>query len=727
MSTETGSTSGSLALRPRARLLRTFGDELISSEVVAVIELVKNAYDADATRVLIRFHPEDEKSAGKIEVMDNGHGMTLETVLSAWMEPATSFKRHDTRSPRFHRRMTGEKGIGRFAASKLANFLEVVSRKQNTSDEVRVFFDWKQFDDDTKYLDQVESLWEQTPPNEVRIGGLIEEAWREDEPHDLAECEHGTILRMEGRRDSWDGLKYATLHTALARLVPPKLKNEGVVRIDDFSIILDLPAEHANMGGVVSPPDILQNPPYEISGDVRSDGTYDLSVVIQGRNEHLAGRFTLPQGRTPTCGPFYIEFRVWDLEAAALASLVGLYGSRLKDVREELKRVAGVSVYRDGFRVLPYGEPKNDWLRLDVRRVNNPTLRVSNNQMLGFVMISADQNPQLRDQSNREGLMETQALEDLRTLSLMAISEIEARRYTARRQDETATQPKAARKSIFADFSLGNLQRQIRQTRPADKDLQLIVDEASRQIDEKVDEVQQVLSRYHRLATLGGLVDTVLHDGRAPLAKVRNEAMLALRTLRKVKDPSSTVLGSISSLEMIAVQAEVLSTVFRKIEPFAGRKRGRPAKLFLEDAIASAFSVLDRETAEAGITVSLPEGKTEVTLDSAEIQEVILNLLQNSIYWLQQVPAGERRIEVRVSRMDSKELEIIFADSGPGVPQEYRESIFEPYFSTKPEGVGLGLAIAGEIIKDSYDGDLELLDTGPLPGACFRLILRKRV
>lgn len=82
---------GSEALRPRARIMRTLGDELISSEVVAVIELVKNAYDADATRVLVRFHEPLEPGGGGIDVIDDGHGMSLETVRTALLEPATPY------------------------------------------------------------------------------------------------------------------------------------------------------------------------------------------------------------------------------------------------------------------------------------------------------------------------------------------------------------------------------------------------------------------------------------------------------------------------------------------------------------------------------------------------------------------------------------------------------------------------------------------------------------
>ena len=98
MNSEDSKTSGSGIFRPRARILRTIGDELISSEAVAIIELVKNAYDADATKVLIRFTAPLEKGKGKIEVIDNGHGMTLETILETWLEPATNYRKREKRS-----------------------------------------------------------------------------------------------------------------------------------------------------------------------------------------------------------------------------------------------------------------------------------------------------------------------------------------------------------------------------------------------------------------------------------------------------------------------------------------------------------------------------------------------------------------------------------------------------------------------------------------------------
>jgi anti-sigma regulatory factor (Ser/Thr protein kinase) len=196
MTEQATKNSGAQSLRPRARILRTLGDELISSETVALIELVKNAFDADATRVLVRFHAPLEIGAGKIEIIDNGHGMDLKTIQTAWLEPATLSKKRRTRSESGLRRVLGEKGIGRFAASRLADHLEVVTRRTKNDNEVRVFFDWSQFDDEKKYLDEVKVLWEETKPTEICPSGTIRALYDEKETH----IEDGRITHDLGRR-----------------------------------------------------------------------------------------------------------------------------------------------------------------------------------------------------------------------------------------------------------------------------------------------------------------------------------------------------------------------------------------------------------------------------------------------------------------------------------------------------------------------------------------------
>jgi C4-dicarboxylate-specific signal transduction histidine kinase len=146
----------------------------------------------------------------------------------------------------------------------------------------------------------------------------------------------------------------------------------------------------------------------------------------------------------------------------------------------------------------------------------------------------------------------------------------------------------------------------------------------------------------------------------------------------------------------------------------------------LEEVIADSVAVLEGDLQEIAAQVEFPTTETIVTADETELQQVFVNLLRNSIYWLREVRKEERRIRVSLSR-DDDGLHILFADSGPGVDEGIRDRIFDPYFSTAEDGVGLGLSIAGEIVEDYYDGKLEVLDNGPLPGANFLVTLRRRV
>lgn len=735
------------ALRPRARLLRTLGQELISNEVVAVIELVKNSYDADATRVMIRFVGPLEPGKGRIEVIDNGSGMELNTVQSVWMEPATPSKRGKLRrSNKFTRRFLGEKGIGRFASSRLADELEVISRKERTSKEVYALFDWRQFDDEKKYLDQVLILWDERVPAEVRAGGAIEILWKTDKLPPPNELGHGTILRMAGLKRKWEAKQFEDLRRGLARLISPKASKDGH---GEFEVELDLPPEFAEFGSKVKPPAILKHPHYVVRGSVHSDGSFKFTykVLAEGIEEVFKGTFLRVKDATgrfefrslertaevnaesPSdrraieCGPLEIELRIWDRDE--LGNVVQKTRSTIQDIRHDLDAVAGINVYRDNFRVLPYGEPNDDWLRLDIRRVQNPTLRLSNNQIYGVVHISAEGNPLLHDQSNREGLDENQALIDLREIITEVLSRLETMRYSARPRTKRKGGPVGG---IFSSFDLKPLSDYVAANMPKDTAVKELVERTENAFGSHLKEIQTILARYQRLATLGQLIDHVLHEGRQPIASINNQAALGISEAQESEEIGRELVSKLAGrFTSIRKQGDVLATAFGRMEPFGGRRRGQPSQLYLEEIIRDAFAVLEIEIEQLKVKAVLPRTQTLVRVDPAEMQEVILNLLQNSLYWLEQVNEKKREIAVKVERKGAEHVEILFSDSGPGIPRENREVIFEPYFSTKAEGVGLGLSIVGEIITDYYGGSLQLIDHGPLKGANFLITLKRRV
>lgn len=732
-------------LRPRARLLRTLGSELISNEVVAVIELVKNAYDADATRVLIRFVPPLEPGQGSIEVIDNGHGMDLKTVQSAWMELATPSKRNMIRSVKLKRRYLGEKGIGRFASSRLADELEVISRRDGAAKEVYAVFDWRQFDDDNKFLDEILILWDEREPVDLREGGTIDSLWKSDSKRvsERLGLNHGTILRMSGLRQPWRVRQFEDLRRGLTRLISPNKPKDS----HEFSVELDLPSEFMHLSSKIEPPAILEYPHYIVKGSVSSTGVFTLAYKIlgQGKERNLKGKFLristtkgmfeiraiLDEESEPPseskdieCGPLEIELRVWDRDE--LGNVIQKTNSTLQDVRRDLDAVAGVNIFRDGFRVLPYGEPQDDWLRLDLRRVQNPTLRLSNNQIFGVIHISADNNRFLRDQSNREGLDENQSLEDLRGVMTEILNQLEAMRYEARPHSTKQTGKPTG--GLFAGFDFQPLAKYIEKQFPKDKKARELLEQTEQAFGDQLKEIQTVLARYQRLATLGQLIDHVLHEGRQPIALINNEADLGTTDLQGIEPVGSEVSVRLKGrFKVIRKQGDVLATAFNRMEPFGGRRRGRPSQLYLEEVVQDAFEVFAKEINHLKVKTTLPQTQTLVRVDPAELQEVIINLLKNSLHWLGEVNDKRREIAVKVERKGAEHVDIIFSDSGPGVPPQNREQIFEPYFSTKPNGIGLGLSIVGEIVSDYYGGELQLLKQGPLKGANFLITLRKRV
>jgi HSP90 family molecular chaperone len=189
--------TGTARMRPRARLVGLIGEELISDEPVALVELVKNSYDADATRVEIRFDLDRAPSA--IVVEDNGHGMALDTLLTAWFEPGTVSKHGVDHSPR-GRIYQGAKGIGRFASARLAESLYLASRVRGSDAGIMALLEWGSFNE-TSYLDEIEIAYEVGEVRGLEAGG--------------------TRLTLEKLRKHWTAGDFEELHSRLSRLISP--------------------------------------------------------------------------------------------------------------------------------------------------------------------------------------------------------------------------------------------------------------------------------------------------------------------------------------------------------------------------------------------------------------------------------------------------------------------------------------------------------------------------
>lgn len=501
--------------------------------------------------------------------------------------------------------------------------------------------------------------------------------------------------------------------------------------------LVDVDESLEDLAGPIEPSAELRTPHYRLTGSIDVNGSGALHYEQQDPPEsqdieviQLWDR----DDRPPQAGPFDFEISVWDREKTALQRSLQAANpeniipsaSDLKGFRDIMDEVAGVSIYRDGFRVLPFGESGDDWLGLDLRRVQSPTLRLSNNQIIGHVFIGADSNEGLKDQSNREGILASVAYADLQYLVRAALSQLERRRYSARHPRKE--QPER-RGGLFERFDLGEIRNALKQNYPGDERLIGLIDAKNRDIQEGVTQVQNVLSRYSRLATLGALIDRVLHDGRTVVTRLKNIARFGRRDLNKSNLNDGEKVGiALKAMTDTDDQALLLSSLFKQIEPFGGRKRGRPKQISVDEVIDRAISILQQEADDHSVQLIGANSGIAVKIDEAEMLTVLVNLLQNAIYWTARQPQGmERKVVVDARSNEDTSMTLIVSDSGPGVPSESRDYIFDPYFSTKPDGVGLGLSIVGNLVEDIYAGELTLVNEGTLDGATFEATFRRRV
>ena len=213
------------------------------------------------------------------------------------------------------------------------------------------------------------------------------------------------------------------------------------------------------------------------------------------------------------------------------------------------------------------------------------------------------------------------------------------------------------------------------------------------------------------------------------VTRLKNIARFGARDLNKSSlSDGEKVSIALESMTDTAEQAELLSSLFKRIEPFGGRKRGRPKQISVNEVIDRAISILQQEADDRSVQLVGDGSDITVKLDEAELLTVLVNLIQNAIYWTATQPQGiERKVVTGARTNEDGSLTLVVSDSGPGVPSESCDHIFDPYFSSKPDGVGLGLSIVGNLVEDIYAGELTLVDEGALDGATFEATFRRRV
>lgn len=690
--------TGNAKMRPRARLISLIGEELISDEPVAVVELVKNAYDADATEVTIRFESDGFGDPTRLIVEDNGHGMGLNVVLGSWFEPGTIEKKKNERSPQ-GRLYQGAKGVGRFAAARLGTELILETKSIVEKQVVTVLLEWGNFDDNS-YLDEVEITYEK---------------------QDYAPDASGTKLTIEGlkKRKTWTEDDYKSLHYRLSRLVSP------FDEVSDFKINLDIP-QHPELTGEVEIHAIASQPRYKLTGKLSDEAILYGVFEYEGRTKEKYENYPLGEKKEKVgCGAFEFEIRVWDRDRDGLSAYMLKYDMNLTAVRKTLDNYCGVSIYRDGFRVHPYGETGDDWLTLDNRSRQQPTLRLGKNQIIASIKISRSKNPELKDRTTREGLVHNYEFEELRSWFERILSVVEEERYRLRPRE--SAKPEYVN-TLFEAFDMTDVvietDKQLGKQHPVSK----LVKNKDSEIRDGVARLQEHYSRVMLAAGLGQLVDLVIHEIGAPLGRITREINHLNKLINNfgLKKPDEEAINK--GFNSIKGWLELIANLRSKLEPKTAGRRGRPTSFNVAEEILGNFNLFENLIKKQNIKITFSEPKLPliVHMPRSNLGQILANVLDNSIYWLTRThgDGGGGQLSVNLSKTNDG-FSISVNDDGCGVDEKNKELIFDQSFSTKPNGMGLGLYIARQIIEPY--GRLIYRDDCKLSGACFELIFERKI
>lgn len=705
-------------LRPRARIVRTIGDQLISGPEAALIELVKNAFDADSPSVSITIKPPSHgdwsSGEGEIIVEDCGHGMSGTELLDKWFEPATSDKVSRRQSPTKKRTMLGAKGVGRFATARLGSklHLKTISVIKGSALEVsEIVVDWEMFEQ-TLYLDQVdiEIL--------TRLGKKTEQP--------------GVTLNIHGLRDQWTKKQLELLVRELRRLASPVEARE-----DDFKIYLNISGFKKDIHGFdgqsivagalegIAEDEEGFNPqeikPFAINKifHYMVEGIFDLQgqfigSFINQRGDGKRQKIIVPASRLSSdeelCGEVSLRLNIYDREGAAVVELfekLGLGSIGRLEAKKVLDENIGIGIYRGGFRIRPYGDAETDWLELERMRVQNPSRKIGLNQVWGLVEIEDEKGSGLVERSSREGLEHNGSFVRLKRMVSEVLTHVETMRQEFRqaaglsRKSTTDTDIVRSKANLNAiTRAAANLPVQYRSK------MERAIKSDSLALKTSIAELETYQQALSSRSTLGLVVAQILHDGRRFLSDIATRSKRLSDGAPRLDEKSKfgEHFRNVFSKEAFSIHhsSGQLSKLFKSLDPISGKRRGKSQTFKVMDVLERCLALFNDSIADAGIMLELPDNEVEcfVAGYESDLMAAFINIIDNAIHWLG-VSANHPRQLIFQIKSSKKYVRIAIVNNGPIISERFYGSLFNPGFSLKSEGSGIGLAIAREAMRSS--------------------------
>lgn len=681
-------------IRPAGRHLFTIGKDLIKDPQAAIIELVKNAYDADSPSVDIYFEIQENKDKILIKIKDLGHGMTKDDVLKKWLVPSTDNKEKQKKSPN-GRIMQGKKGVGRYAVSLIGDDL-LMDTVDSNGNKSQIYLNWDDFNK-FEYLDEVNILVEFSEVAEHSGTELITTGGIEHLQYWAKKDKTGNFVNIN------------SLIKELKKMLSPNKEPNDIFEITLHLKNFDTEKEK-NIS--IKPFPFFDVYDYRIFGKFTKEG----KGIFKYQN-YKSGKLIEEDvilNEDVKCGNVEFDIKVYDRETDSLRNLIGRgltneNGAYLnvQETKSILDAASGISVYRNGFRIRPLGDPGFDWLHLDTQRVQNPSFIIGNNQVIGVINIESEDKSGLEERSARDGLKENEAYNNLVNITNVVLNNLERKRFDYKRSMDKQKNKTARSSEILLDYT--NTEKEIEQvlrndniSKETTKKVLNVISKTKKEKEQQYNIISEHIAKYEGQATLGKIMDIVLHEARKPLNFFSNQIKNTEYWAKELKEnyTEENLNNLLDILSDYRLNTKLLTDLFKRLDPLSSKNRGAKKEINLNKVINQSVNIFQNEIRNTDIELIIDCNPDTVYFAwEQDLIVIITNLIENSIYWIKKNNSSDKIISISVLKKDTGfEMDII--DTGEEIPESAIESgsIFEPGYTSKPKGSGsgLGLALAGE-------------------------------
>ena len=673
-----------------ARVLAHLGEDLIKDESIALLELVKNSYDAGATKCVVDFNFDIFGSLIEISISDNGSGMSLDTIENIWLVIGTDNKKNRLISHRQGRLPLGEKGIGRLGVHKLGNDIKLYS-KHSDENEVYVSIDWSKLAE-SKDIDDFK----------------IDYGYSSDSH--FFDKQTGTKIIVRNLKGEWNRRKLRSVFRDLTTLNSPfseKSDSFEVVVSSNSNVFSGLPNleaiknaglyyGHCTLEGSIITEFSYEFKPWNVLDKIKSRSLtaldeYEKVLIHNVEVETETGKVVKREKRLDlneyNIGRVQFDVIMYEKDS----SVFSLLNVEKKGLNDYLKENSGIRVYRDNMRVFDYGEPGNDWLSIDKRRLNRSGGSISNSLLLGSVMLDRISSYGLREKTNREGFIEDEAY----FAFVDAISYVMDLFIQQRNQD---------RMNLMSIYKTGK-----NVTEPVIGELSEVISIVKEKVPEENDQ-HQILTYLYRIESQYNEVrDTLIHS-----ASIGINLGGAIHELEK----QMAALKSCAEAGNIFKVKEIIPVLETIIANYSSMMlKTEIQKLNVSQIVGKVIEYNRFRFQDHAIRLFSNYRKVELMakLSKTETISALTNLVDNSIYWVCRSRVEDRMIYLYITDSFREGfVTVAVCDNGPGF-KIAPELAVRAFVSGKPlnAGMGFGLYITHETMKQ-LNGHMDILSNSDI-------------